>query len=270
MSKILKYKDYSLSEERALELIQNICKPQMNESKSWSNFKSISSKLSKDLKFNFGLVVTFGAGIKVMLPVINKFIQNGTFNFEFNEENLILLTITVVSIFYLEETANKAGDEVNVDGEKSVVTKRDAQTMLEELKMRGIGQGIVKKFVSALSAISKFFKMLFRGTPYVVNGLLDMFGYTALMVPCMNALSAFIGKYDLTIETISANLLSLGVGVGALLAKQGVSWLVKNISRGLGIKNLGKDLEKPVEMRPFDIVDGETDNLEKSKLIKEQ
>lgn len=270
MSKILKYKDYSLSEERALELIQNICKPQVNESKSWSNFKSISSKLSKDIKFNFGLVATFGVGIKVMLPVISKFIQNGTFNFEMNEENLILLTITVVSIFYLEETANKAGDEVNADGEKSVVTKRDAQTMLEELKMRGIGQGIVKKFVSALSAISKFFKMLFRGTPYVVNGLLDMFGYTALMVPCMNALSSFIGKYDMTIETISANLLSLGVGVGALLAKQGVSWLVKNISKGLGIDNLGKDLEKPVEFRPFDIVDVEIDNLEKSKLIKEQ
>ena len=270
MSKILKYKDYSLSEERALELIQNICKPQMNESKLWSNFESIAIKLSKDLKFNFGLVVTFGAGIKVMLPVVNRFIQNGTFNFEMNEENLILLTIAVVSIFYLEETANKAGDELNAEGEKSEVTKRDCQTMLEELKMRGIGQGIVKKFVSAFNAISKFFKMLFRGTPYVVNGLLDMFGYTALMVPCMNALSAFIGKYDMTIETIGANLLSLGVGVGALLAKQGVVWLVRSISHGLGIKGLGKDLEKPIEMRPFDIVDVETDTLDKSKLIKEQ
>jgi hypothetical protein len=112
--------------------------------------------------------------------------------------------------------------------------------------------------------------MLFRGTPYVINGLLDMFGYASLMVPCMNALSSFIGKYDMTIETISTNLLSLGVGVGALLAKQGVSWLVKSISKGLGIKKLGKDLEKPIEVRPFDIIDVETDNLERTKLIKEQ
>jgi hypothetical protein len=142
--------------------------------------------------------------------------------------------------------------------------------MLEELKMRGIGQGIVKKFVSALVAINKFFKMLFRGTPYVVNGLLDMFGYTALLLPCMNALSMFIGKYDITIENIAANLLSLGVGVGALLAKQGVAWLVKRLNNTLGIKDLGKDSTTPVEMRPFDIIDGETDNLDKSKLIKEQ
>ena len=86
----------------------------------------------------------------------------------------------------------------------------------------------------------------------------------------MNALSMFIGKYDITIENIAMNLFSLSVGVSALLAKQGVSWLVNKITKSLGLKKLGKDLEKPVEMRPFDIIDGETDNLDKSKLIKEQ
>ena len=270
MSKVLKYAEYNQSEDKALEIIEMICNPQMNESKEDTGFKSIALKLSKELKFNFGLIVTFGAGIKLMIPVVSSLIKTGTFNFEMNQENLVLLTITVVAIFYLEETANKAGDVVNANGEKSVVTKKDAQTMLEELKMRGIGQGIVKKFVSALVAINKFFKMLFRGTPYVVNGLLDMFGYTALLLPCMNALSMFIGKYDITIENIAANLLSLGVGVGALLAKQGVAWLVNRLNNTLGVKDLGKDLTTPVEMRPFDIIDGETDNLDKSKLIKEQ
>ena len=45
---------------------------------------------------------------------------------------------------------------------------------------------------------------------------------------------------------------------------------VNKITKSLGLKKLGKDLERPVEMRPFDIIDGETDNLDKSKLIKEQ
>ena len=270
MSKILRYTEYKQSEEKALEIVEMICNPQINESKKMSAFRTIAKKLSFDLKFNFGLVVTFGTGIKLMLPVVQSLINEGSFNFEMTEENLILLTITIASILYLEETSNKTGDEVNSQGEQSVVTKKDAQTMLEELKMRGIGQGIVKKFVSAFSTIGKFFKMLFRGTPYVINGLLDMFGYTALMVPCMNALSMFIGKYDITIENIAMNLFSLSVGVSALLAKQGVSWLVNKINKSLGLKKLGKDLEKPVEMRPFDIIDGETDNLEKSKLIKEQ
>lgn len=269
MSKVLKYSEYNQSEERAFEIVEMICNSQMNESNLSDNFNSIAKKLSYDLKFNFGLVATFGAGIKMMIPVVNSFIKTGSFNFELNQENLILLTITVAAIIYLEETANKAGDVINAQGEESIVTKKDAQTMLEELKMRGIGQGIVKKFVSAFISIGKFFKTLFRGTPYVVNGLLDMFGYTSLLIPCMNALSAFIGKYDITIENVATNLLSLGVGVGALLAKQGVTWLVDKINKSLNLK-IDKDLEKPVEMRPFDIIDGETDNLDKSKLIKEQ
>ena len=86
----------------------------------------------------------------------------------------------------------------------------------------------------------------------------------------MNAFSSFIGKYNITIENIGTNLLSLGIGVGALLAKQGVSWLVKKLNQSLNIKDLGKDLERPIGTRPYDIVDGETDNLDKLKLIKEQ
>jgi len=270
MSKILKYSEYNQSEEKASELIEMICNPQMNESKEGNNFEVISKKLSKDLKFNFGLIATFGTGIKMMIPVVNNLIKTGAFSFEMNQENLILLTITVAAIFYLEETANKAGDEVNAQGKKSIVTKRDAQTMLEELKMRGIGQGIVRKFVSSFISIGEFFKMLFRGTPYVINGLLDLFGYASLLIPCMNAFSGFIGKYDITIENIGANLLSLGVGVGALLAKQGVSWLVNKLKQSLNIKGLGKDLEKSIGTKPYAIVDIETDNLDKSKLIKEQ
>jgi hypothetical protein len=270
MSRILKYEEFKNYEEIASELVQNICNPQMNESKDVDNFDVISKKLSKELKFNFGLIATFGFGIKMMMPVINELIENGSFSFEMTQENIVLLTITVASIFYLEQTSNKAGDEVNSEGQKSHVTKKDAQTLLEECKMRGIGQGIIKKFVNAFSAISKFFKIMFSKTPYVINGLLDMFGYTALMIPCMNAFSTFIGKYDVTIENIGTNLLSLGVGVGSLLAKQGVSWLVKKINKSLGIKDLGRDLESPVEIRAYDIVDTETDNLDKSKLIKEQ
>ena len=50
----------------------------------------------------------------------------------------------------------------------------------------------------------------------------------------------------ITIENIAMNLFSLSVGVSALLAKQGVSWLVNKITKSLGLKKLGKDLERPV------------------------
>jgi hypothetical protein len=270
MSKILKWGEYRISEERAIEIIDLICSPVVNESNSDDNsFDVISKKLSKDLKFNIGLIFTFGAGIKLMMPVVNGLIKTGSFNFELNSENLILLTITVAAIIYLEETSNKAGDEVNQDGEKSIVTKRDVQTMLEELKMGGIGQGIVKKFANAFSSIALFFKNLFKKTPFVINGLLDMFAYTSLMLPCMNAISSFIGKYDITIDNLSTNLLSVGVGVGALMAKQGVSWLVNKLKKSLNIKGDTTNLDIPIEIRPYDIIDSDAE-IGNSKLIKEQ
>lgn len=272
MTKILKYSDYIVSEIRAEELIDNICKPYLNESKDDGEFESIAKKLSKDLKFNFKLILTFGTGIKMMIPVVQNLIKNQSLSFEMTQENLILLAITIAAIVYLEETSNQAGDEINKSGQKSLVTKSDAQSLLEELRMRGIGQGIVKKFASAFQSVGKFFKMLFRSTPYVVNGLLDMLGYTALLIPCMNALSAFIGKYDINLENLAANLLSLGVGVGTILAKQGVTWLVDKIKNSLNLNKVNPELENPNgrQLTIYDIIDTETDNVDRNKLIKEQ
>ncbi len=272
MVTVLKFNDYTQSEERALEVIESICNPVINESKEDSTFDVISKKLSNDIKFNFGLIATFGTGIKMMIPIVSNLIANGNLSVESSKENVILLCITAFAITYLEETSNKSGDSHNSKGDKSIVTKRDAQTMLEELKMRGIGQGIVKKFVEAFKSIGEFFKSLFRGTPYVINGLLDMFGYTALLLPCMNALAIYTSKYEVNFDTIKANLLSLVLGATALLAKQGVSWLVKKLKKSLNIKGLGRDLEKPVETIPYDIIDNPSGDgdLDDSKLIKEQ
>ena len=47
----------------------------MNESKDSGEFESIAKRLSKDLRFNFGLIATFGTGIKMMLPVIKNLID---------------------------------------------------------------------------------------------------------------------------------------------------------------------------------------------------
>jgi hypothetical protein len=286
MAKILKFNDYNVSEDRASEMIENICNPQINESAiDDSLIKKILKGLSKDLKFNYGLVFTFGTGIRFMYPIIENLIRNGSLKIEMTPENIVLLCVTALSITYLEESQNKAGDakiachcggddscpKCNGDGFiDSEVTKKDAQTMLEELKMRGIGNGIVKKFVDGFKSIGKFFSVLLKGTPYVVTGLIDMFGYTALLLPAMNAISAFVGKYDITVDTLSANLISMGIGVGTLVAKQGVTWLIDKLKKSLNIKGMNVKVDTPTAVRPYDIVDTEFDNLADNKLIKEQ
>jgi len=298
MARILKFSDYNKSEDLATEIIENMCNPQINESSvEDSVIKKIIKGLSRDLKFNYGLVFTFGTGIRFMYPIVENLIRNGSIKIEMTPENIVLLCITALSITYLEETQNKAGDhrivckdcdgngfqnneDENVEDEECItckgtgyiesqVTKKDAQTMLEELKMRGIGNGIVKKFVAGFKAIGNFFKILLKGTPYIITGLIDMFGYTALLIPAMNAISAFVGKYDVTVDNLSSNLLSIGVGVGSLVAKQGVDWLVNKLKKSLHMKGLKAPLTTPTPVRAYDIVDGGT-SLDNSKLIKEQ
>jgi hypothetical protein len=256
MSIIMKYGEYVQLDEMSNYFLNLMFNSNINESKVSDEFNFISKKLSNDIKFNFGLIMRFGTGIKLMIPTISNLIEKSNLEIEMNQENLVLLTITVIAIAYLEETSNKTGEDFNQKG-ISEVTKKDTQTMLEELKMRGIGQGIVKKLVSAVTAIGEFFKTIFKGTPYVINGLMDMFGYTALLIPCMNAISSFIGKYDLTIESLSLNLLSLGIGIASILAKNGVNWLVNNLKNSLNLKNRNIDKSNKID-------------VDNSKLIKEQ
>ena len=141
--------------------------------------------------------------------------------------------------------------------------------MLAELKMRGIGNGIVRKFVKVFDSITNFFKMIFKGTPYVIDGLIDMFAYSAIMVPCMNAIHAFIGKYDITVDNIVANLLSLGAAGTALIAKQGINWLMNKL-KGILQKN---DIDIPgknhdLVIDPYEIID--STELQSKNLIKEK
>lgn len=259
MYKVLKYSEFNKSDDMSEYFLDTLFNPPINESISDSKIKSITKKLATDLKFNFKLVLVFGVGVRAMYPVVENLIKNGKIDIEMSMENIILLCITSIAITYLDESDNKTGD-VNV-------TKKDAQTMLTELKLRGVGNGIVKKIVEGFKAIGKFFKEFFKKTPIAINGLISMFGYTSILIPAMNAISAFVGKYDITIESLAANLLSLGIGASSFLATQGVNYLINKLKKSLNVKGLPNEI-KDVDIRQ-DISDGETDNV-KGKLIKER
>jgi hypothetical protein len=279
--KVLTYNQYRIAED----LCEFIANPIINESDNKdSQINGVLKKLSQDLKFNYGLVFTFGVGVRVMYPIVEGLIKNGTLNVEPTMENIILVSIAALTITYLEESKNKAGDsEVPCDCKdkpkncdicggtgmvKSIVTKQDARTILEELKLRGIGNGIIKKMVECFKFLGSIFKSLFRNTPYVVNGLIDMLAYTSILIPAMNGISAIVGKYDLTIDTLIGNAAAISLGIMTFLTKYGFDWLVKKFKNKFGFDT--KNLDVPTVVKPFDIIDTEDDNLGDNKLIKEQ
>ena len=275
--RVLNFEKYQIAED----FCESIANPKINESLENSEVMSILKKLSQDLKFNYGLVFTFGVGVRVMYPIVEELIKNGNFKVEATKENIVLVCIAALTITYLEESKNKSGDEqIPCDCEtkktdceicdgtgmvKSIVKKRDARTILEELKLRGIGNGIIKKLVECFKFLGNILKTFFKNTPYVINGLIDMLAYTAILVPAMNGISAIVGKYDLTVDTLMGNAASLILGISAFLSNYVFDWLVKKF------KNVDdKSLDTPTAVKPYEIIDQESDNLKDNKLIKEQ
>jgi hypothetical protein len=102
--------------------------------------------------------------------------------------------------------------------------------------------------------------MVFKNSDKVIVGLVNMFGYTSLLIPTMNAILAMVNKYDLNLDTLYGNFLSLATGITTLLAKQGINWIFKQLKDKLKIK---KDLRTDKFSKP-DITHGSYDSINES------
>ena len=268
--KVLKFKEYTKFDTMAEELIEMLSNPPINEDKNQdSGWKQILNKVFSDLGLNFALITTFGTGIASMFPIVSELIDNNNLNLDSTKENMLLLTITAVAITYLEERKNKT-TKMQIDMSDQEI-KENAQSLLAELKLRGIGNGIVKKVVKSFQAIGNLIKIIFKNVNNVINGFIDMFAYTSLLLPCMNVLSSFIDKYSLNLETLQGNFLSIGVGVLTIIAKNGIDYIIKKLGDKFNLNKdkIMQDLDvSPIKKYPHpSFVDVEGENPE-SELIK--
>jgi hypothetical protein len=302
MNKILKYQEYDSCAKFWKDFAELIVDNNISESKNEkkvdeSEIIKISKQLSKDLKFNLEMVFTFGTGISAMYPIVEHLIKNSSLTgLTLTPKTIVLLTITAISIAYLEINKNKPGateiicsvcdglgkitrkgvqnlEEVdekenchNCHGEgktNSVVTKKDAQTLLFECRQRGAGKGIITKLANCLISIGDF---VIKGFNFATSSLIGLFAYTAILVPIMNAISALIDQNNSwtldNLPQILGNLLSLGVGALSFLIKRGWDHLASRLS----------NFFKKVPKNQGDIVDTtwNPDNLENQDIIKER
>jgi len=218
MTKILKFDKYNSQTELTHRFIESILNPPIMEStENEDNIRSILKGLQKDLNFNIKLIFTFGTGIASMYPIVLNLIENQNLKIDTTPENVVLLTLTSVVILAME---------IDKDSD---ISKDEVKFLLNELKLRGIGNGIVKKMVNSFKSIGNLLTILFKNTSRTVRHLIDMFGYTSILIPTMNALTSIISDYNWTMDTIIGNLSSLGVGVLTFLAKNGWDYLVKKL-----------------------------------------
>jgi hypothetical protein len=263
---VLGFSQYVNSIQLAEDFIQFISNDIINESDKFE-YKKIIKKIIDDLNLNVQMLLTFGVGLESMFPIIRNLVKNMKLNIDLKPETVVLMTLAAVTIAYLEE-------KKSIKNKK--ILEKDAKSMLEELKLRGVGNGIVKKLVKCLISLGNLLKILFRQKRPIINGLFDMLAYTALLVPFLNAVMFMVGKYDLNIDTLPSNFLSLGLGVTTIIAKHGINFLIDKLKDKLDLnkpeilKNIN-DVDDPIIKKyPHpEYIDIETDVSDKNKLIKE-
>lgn len=241
MTSIKRYNDYQDFDKMAYDFIDGLESIIKESDTDDDNYKSIFRKFIKDLKLNFALIGTFGTGIGTFVPIVDKLMRNMNISTELDTEKIVLLTICSLTIIYLEEKKFKDEKE-----EQNLID--DSKSMLEELKMMGLGNGIVKIVIKALSSIKNIFNIIGKHVGAVVGGIIDMFAYTALLLPVLNGIQYIIGKYDLTPETLAQNLIGLAAGMGTIIAKHGIVYILNKLKGKWPFKKkeILDDIETPV------------------------
>lgn len=258
--KIQRYNEHALYMSMSEYFIDSLDSSIITESDGSSNYKAVEKKVISDLKLNMSVVGTFGAGISAMYPIVQGLVNNMEINIDLTPEKVVLLTIVAFTIIYLEEKKSK------MDPKKEAILTKDSKSMLEELRMAGIGNGIVKKLIEGYKSIKNIFSLIGKHTGAIIGGFIDMFAYASLAIPILNGVAAIVGKYDLTLDSLPGNFLGLATGVGTLIAKHGITDILNRLKGKLSFnsKKVIAEIETPV-IKKF----GDADIEQDGNLIKE-
>jgi hypothetical protein len=251
MTRILKYQEHSNWEEIAKDFLYEVQNPIISESEEngddlTSHIKNIFNRFG----FNLELVFTFGTGVKFMFPIVSKLVENMQLEVVPTKEDVVLLCITILSIIYLRYK------------KEPLISDEDIKNKLNgEIKLKfGNPRSIVNKLLKCFEHIFLFIKKFPRLFGVAVSDIIDMFSYTSILIPVMNAIGTFCSKYELTPDNLLGNLASLGVGIMTISSKNLYDYL-KNKIKG----SKGNELDEPDHLSDPDEFD-----LGSEKLIQEQ
>lgn len=252
MAKVLKFNEYKDWNSIAFEFVQQIQSPIISESDNKSNNNDINSLIADILNrlgFKMSLVFTFGTGVKLMYPIVSKLIDNMNLEITPTKEDVVLLCITSISIMYLHNKKN------------SLISADDIKNKLNpEIQMKfGNPRILVNKIIKCFNYICLFLKKFPKLVGVTVNNITDMFGYTAILQPTMNAISLFVGTYQLTPDNLIGNLISLAAGVSTISVKKLYSYVKDKSNKSTGEEDVLSDVSDLQEI-----------DMGNSKLIKEQ
>lgn len=273
---IVKFDDYNRNREMVLDFFKNL-DVKVNESTKKDEYKEVErteiekfkSGVKGDIKLNFNLIGTFGAGIGALYPMVDSLIS--LTSPVIDTRTIVLLTIAAVYLIVLEEKKHSKIDEIG--NRKQMLAELKA--VLSELQLAGFpnantgsktgsDSSVLSKVVECLKSVKKIFSILvegirkiglmdtldfvMRGSAALRTGFIDMIGYTAMLVPVMNGINAIIGIYKMDINSFLSNIGMFVAGITALMAKHGIGFLMDKLKDVLKLSKKDRErIKKEVE-----------------------
>ena len=186
MNAILRYNQYGVDNLPLEDWLKMNEEAGDLDQKTWSE---LVNKTVDDFNLNLSFLPTFGAGITAFFPIIETLVTKLNLSeVEINKETIVYLGICALAIMVKE-------------------AKQNYKPMFEELRLRGV-YDVLKKLVDGLGFTHKLFNTIGRYIGKVAIGFVDLFGYTALLVPFLHAVNATISSMNIGLDAF--NQLSIG------------------------------------------------------------
>lgn len=240
--RVLKYNDYNQVESLINYFVSNLNVSDSFEYKENVIIKDIINKLN----INLGIYDELNYLIEPSTNIIKSLVANTSLNIELNDNSLNMLSLTVLMVYYLESFKSKFINNIK-PYENSDILRDDIKNLLEELKLSGIGNGVVKKLVECFKTISIIVKELFINKDKNVNCIFCIKDNKILNV--LNTISTMIIEYNFNIDNFN-NLYND-------LKTLGFPYLISKLNNKL---ELGLDTQDVVKSDSVDKIEIITEN----------
>lgn len=257
--KINKFSEYNLQNNITQDFLNSFYL--IIKESDQASYKKAAKKLISDLKLNNNLLLKFDSVLNNFYLFINSLMKNINIDsFNLDEQSVVLLTLSSLSIIYLEEGKYKSSDE-------ELKLRKDSKSMLEELKMRGFGNNIVKKLILCIKTIKNIFLIFSKQSNVKVSGVIDMIS-ESIFKSIINAIYYVTDKYDLNLDTFVQNFSTLSSNI----AKSGINDIMNKIKDEVSLNKAQIDAKIDNKVSDIDspIQKFNTFNKNKEELIKER
>jgi len=157
--------------------------------------KDMLRDLVNDLKLAPKLIFTFGSGITAFYGPIKELLSGGGLNI--TEENIILLILTSLCL---------------------LTGQPDTKKLVNKVKEEGL-YPTLKGVNNFISETKDLLNSVIKNTLGVSHSLLDILGFTFLLVPTMDTLSKLISDYSLSIGNVNTLFTGLLLSVATYSVK---------------------------------------------------